>query len=274
MVDPFVFSLAVCASYVVLFVGLLYVRAAGREDRDSEAAIIARFQSVAVTCVLSGVIFFFCLPVAERSLLQLAHYTGLVPSVVGVLVPLGATMLLFLGPLVQELIDENEPLQHLSFKRVDLIWLRNFVVAPLAEEWVFRGCMVPVLFFGHFSVLQLIFFPPLFFGVAHAHHVLHVLRERGATISQAVMGVLFQVFYTTVFGSMAAFYFVSTGSLWGAILSHAFCNMMGFPDFGGIRFSRKPLLVGGSYAIGLLSYIGVVMWISTGALGSSTFWRV
>lgn len=51
-----------------------------------------------------------------------------------------------------------------------LIWWRNLVVAPLSEEWTFRACMLPLLL-QCFSPTTAIFICPLFFGVAHFHHV-------------------------------------------------------------------------------------------------------
>lgn len=51
-----------------------------------------------------------------------------------------------------------------------IIWWRNLVVAPLAEEWTFRACMLPLLL-QCFTPTTAIFICPLFFGVAHFHHV-------------------------------------------------------------------------------------------------------
>ena len=40
---------------------------------------------------------------------------------------------------------------------------------------------------------------------------------------------VFQLAYTSVFGFHAAFLFLRTGSVLPPILSHIFCNIMGFP---------------------------------------------
>lgn len=62
-----------------------------------------------------------------------------------------------------------EPMYWLGSVRT-IIWWRNLVVAPLAEEWTFRACMLPLLL-QCFTPTTAIFVCPLFFGVAHFHHV-------------------------------------------------------------------------------------------------------
>lgn len=56
-----------------------------------------------------------------------------------------------------------------------LIWWRNQVVAPLSEEWTFRACMLPLLL-QCFTPATAIFVCPLFFGVAHFHHVVERVK--------------------------------------------------------------------------------------------------
>lgn len=46
----------------------------------------------------------------------------------------------------------------------DLQFLRSHVVAPVAEEFVFRACMMPLLL-QCFRPMTAIFIAPLFFGV-------------------------------------------------------------------------------------------------------------
>ena len=55
--------------------------------------------------------------------------------------------------------------------------------------------------------------PPLFFGLAHAHHVFSHVRHRGASVLQALLSVAVQVGYTSVFGAMASHYLLLTGAL-------------------------------------------------------------
>lgn len=47
-------------------------------------------------------------------------------------------------------------------------------MAPLSEEFVFRACMMPLIL-QSFSPLASVFITPLFFGVAHVHHIIERL---------------------------------------------------------------------------------------------------
>ncbi|CAM9969167.1 unnamed protein product, partial [Heterosigma akashiwo] len=47
---------------------------------------------------------------------------------------------------------------------------RNFLVGPLTEEFVFRGCMCPLLLCAGVPLPRVVFLGPLVFGVAHLHH--------------------------------------------------------------------------------------------------------
>merc|ERR1712188_42377 len=104
---------------------------------------------------------------------------------------------------------------------------------------------------GDFSVLQTIFISPLFFGTAHLHHVMQQYPNGAKAMLRASVGVLFQFLYTTVFGWYAAALLLRTGSVVGPSLAHAFCNRMGFPDFGGISSHPNRTVVGISYIVGL-----------------------
>lgn len=44
---------------------------------------------------------------------------------------------------------------------------------------------------------------------------------------------IFQFFYTSLFGFIAAFIYLRTSSLVACILAHSFCNWMGLPRFWG-----------------------------------------
>jgi prenyl protein peptidase len=58
--------------------------------------------------------------------------------------------------------------------------------------------------------------------------------------------VLFQFAYTTAFGWLATWAFLSTGHAAAPALMHAACNAMGVPPFGAIaraRHAGRPLLL-------------------------------
>ena len=90
--------------------------------------------------------------------------------------------------------------------------IRNFVMAPLTEELLFRGCMVPALLASGMSPLRVSVVAPLFFGVAHLHHAATRLLK-GERIRPVLAMTLFQFVYTSLFGSYAAYAFIRTGSV-------------------------------------------------------------
>jgi len=48
----------------------------------------------------------------------------------------------------------------------DLIWLRNYVVAPISEEFTFRACIIPLLL-QRFQPITTILICPVFFGAGN-----------------------------------------------------------------------------------------------------------
>ncbi len=149
-------------------------------------------------------------------------------------VPVGLTVVLFLGPLAVMVHGGAAPrmlLRPYYWRHClsDLIWWRNHVVAPFTEEFTFRACMLPILL-GYFTPGSAALVSPLFFGVAHLHHMAERLRQ-GQPLASAALISLFQMSYTTVFGVYSAFLFLRTGHLMAPVVVHGFCNFMGFPDF-------------------------------------------
>lgn len=120
---------------------------------------------------------------------------------------------------------------------------RNFLVGPLTEEFVFRGCMCPLLLCAGVPLPRVVFLGPLVFGVAHLHHAYERTRS-GVPVAHALLAVGFQLSYTSLFGAYAGFVFLRTGQLWAAFWCHAFCNFMGLPDVSFFSTSKHaPLSV-------------------------------
>ncbi|XP_056298558.1 CAAX prenyl protease 2 [Pseudoliparis swirei] len=259
-------SVLSCLLLACAYVGSLYV---WRSDlpRDHPTVIKRRFTSV---LVVSGLSPLFVLAWREftdvrtgPSLLALMgiRLEGLIPAV---LLPLALTMVLFLGPLMQLAMDC--PWSFMDGVRValdpwfwmlclsDMRWLRNQVVAPLTEELVFRACMLPMLV-PCAGPLAAIFTCPLFFGVAHFHHVIELLRFRQGTLAGIFLSAVFQFSYTAVFGAYTAFLFIRTGHLIGPVLCHSFCNYMGFPAVGTVMEHPHPVGVLSSYLMGVILFL-------------------
>ncbi|XP_070622189.1 CAAX prenyl protease 2 isoform X2 [Erythrolamprus reginae] len=185
---------------------------------------------------------------------------GIVPAT---LLPLLLTVILFLGPLVQ--LSMDCPWDMVDGVRValdprfwflcltDMRWLRNQVIAPFTEELVFRACMVPMLV-PCTGVGLAIATCPLFFGVAHFHHVIEQLRFRQGSRASIFLSAVFQFSYTAIFGAYTAFLFIRTGHLIGPVLCHSFCNYVGFPAVGAALEHSQCFLVAFFYLLGVVLF--------------------
>ena len=74
---------------------------------------------------------------------------------------------------------------------------------------------------------------PALFGLAHVHHFFRP--------ESTIVGTLFQVAFTAVFGMLSSAIFLRTGSVVPPILVHMFCNILGFPPLGDM--SRAELVL-------------------------------
>ncbi|XP_071832839.1 CAAX prenyl protease 2-like isoform X2 [Apostichopus japonicus] len=227
-----------CSLLTAVFVGSLYIWTP--LQRDHPVTIKQRIVSVlAVSMMCPFALFFIAEDATESQGYSMWQYLGLrreaiIPAAV---LPLLVTMILFLGPLYMTYLDywnESDTVcQGKKFRvtpsTVHILWLRNYIVAPFTEEFVFRACMLPLLT-PCLGTTSSIFICPLFFGVAHIHHVSEKLRFRKRGDESIWLPAIFQFFYTSIFGAYSAFLFIRTGHLIGPFLSHAFCNIMGFPE--------------------------------------------
>lgn len=173
---------------------------------------------------------------------------------------------LFAGPLVYYLYDLSmdddlafkDPQAWLLAGARDLRLWRNLVVAPLTEEFVFRACMVPLLALEGVPSLTIVLVTPLFFGAAHLHHLLDLTRHQRVPLRRAVLQVVFQFAYTTLFGWIATFLFLRTGHLAAPVVAHVFCNWAGFPPVRSMWAHANSLRILLATAVGVTAFYGLL----------------
>lgn len=266
------------------YVGCLYIfsgkhrRAEGKApDRNNPLVIRERFARVAVASALTPIISLAAtrLPGSAASqctmsTVPLVRWFGLWAPGTNVLtaaaLPLLLTMVLFLGPLVAQWL-EGELFVRPHADLTDLQRLRNLVVGPISEEWVFRACMCPLLYGAGVDDAANVFTTAGLFGLAHVHHLFD------ADHSWTVVAVQFT--YTSLFGAYSSYLFLRTGLIVGPVLAHAFCNFQGLPDFGGVQHHPHRRVVGTAYVAGLAGFILLVTLdaIYRPLLFGSLFWR-
>ncbi|KAH1216981.1 CAAX prenyl protease 2 [Glycine max] len=131
-----------------------------------------------------------------------------------------------------------------------LVW-RNYVLAPLTEELVFRACMIPLLLCGGLKTYSAILLCPIFFSLAHLNHFLEIYAKQNYRIVKAAMVIGLQLGYTVVFGSYASFLFIRTGHLIAPLVAHIYCNFMGLP----VLYSQRSGIVSVTFIIGFLGFL-------------------
>eukprot|EP00002_Diphylleia_rotans_P026089 TRINITY_DN5187_c0_g1_i2.p1 TRINITY_DN5187_c0_g1~~TRINITY_DN5187_c0_g1_i2.p1 ORF type:complete len:236 (+),score=31.90 TRINITY_DN5187_c0_g1_i2:57-764(+) len=218
-----------CLVLASLFVVSLYAwNLTGRPqyDRNHPIQVKRRLKSVAAACFLSPIYLIF---VSTRSSFEsdqpsptLATWLGLSTSklIESVVLSLFLTATAFLGPLcLEDKLPTPSNLRRIQLSQFsDIFFLRNVIVAPIAEEFVYRGCLVPLLWSAGFTFNQIVFWCPLFFGVAHLHHILQNISHGWNALKIAILQALFQTLYTWVFGMYSTFLFLRTGTPSLAIL--------------------------------------------------------
>ncbi|XP_046996541.1 CAAX prenyl protease 2 isoform X1 [Schistocerca americana] len=252
-------SIVACFLLSVVYVASLYVWNSPH-NRDHPSTIKKRFLSVFIMMFVSPL---FLYSFSREGILKKAsiwellglRWQGLFPAAV---IPLLLTMLLFLGPICMQGFSGlwklyAEPRYWLANAQ-NLIWLRNHVVAPLSEEFTFRACMLPLLL-QCFRPMTAVFVCPLFFGVAHFHHMVERMKT-GLDFRHALMISCFQFAYTTLFGAYSAFLFARTGHFIAPFAAHAFCNHMGFPDFAELMTYKDQNRI----VLMSLFVLGLVLW--------------
>jgi prenyl protein peptidase len=268
------------------FVGSLYLMVPPKIrqlERNDARQIRWRTLATAVVCIGAVVTYHFTLCDGKSPVEKPIASTGVnLSAVQGVLLH---TVILFLGPILQKLLGANEILRRrgTSFGTTEYLrtlyslyiettvshffypadesdrWvsLRNLVVAPLAEEIVFRACCVAALASTTMKTSTVVTVAPLFFGVAHGHHALLKLRQ-GERLVPVLVQTTVQFAYTSLFGMYSSYAYLCTRSVLAVTLCHSFCNWMGLPDLEFLSTSsflykyRNVLVLG--HVVGLASF--------------------
>jgi len=138
----------------------------------------------------------------------------------------------------------------------DIKGLRNYVIAPLTEEVVFRSCILGVYRLARARFAWMVGGGPIFFGVAHLHHAYELYVQGGRTraaLRRAIFISFFQLAYTSLFGTFTGALLLRTHSLSPAFSAHAFCNVMGVPSIGeDLRSGVDVIIV---YVLGIAGFI-------------------
>ncbi|XP_049877996.1 CAAX prenyl protease 2 [Pectinophora gossypiella] len=232
-----ILSILACIFLTFSYVASLYVWRS-KLSRDHPSTIKRRFFSVSCMMLLAPFVTQYFLTDMSLTRGDVYDQLGLrAPGFINALIlPLVLTAVLFLGPLTMQFLSGiwtiyRAPAYWWSSWH-DLVWVRNHVMAPLSEEWVFRACMMPLLL-QCLEPMTAVFVGPVLFGIAHFHHMFEQMKA-GFEFKTALMISSFQFMYTSLFGAYSAYLFLRTGHFIAPLMAHMFCNHMGFPNFAEI----------------------------------------
>lgn len=256
-------AVSICCLLSTFFVVSLYVVDPGL-PRDDPLTVKRRICVIAIVCLVApcALYLFIWSHSYAISVVSFAgelglKWTGLFAAIV---YPTLLILTLYAGPIFHSWIDGNI-LPNIASRRD--IFLRNFVVAPFAEELVFRGCMLPLLYpaLGEYYAVLVC---PLFFGIAHAHHLIEWYRRNdGTSFNQACVSIVIQFCYTSIFGLFAGFLFARTGHLAALFFSHALCNLMGLPPIESAIMHPKKQYILPVYTLGIVLFICLLFPLTT-----------
>lgn len=119
---------------------------------------------------------------------------------------------------------------HMLKQLFELPVIRNLLVAPLTEEFVFRGIILCILT-PSFSNVGAVFISSILFGLMHTHHFVRNAFLAGKVNKRDLLACFVQCTYTALFGAYASIVYLSSGHLITPIVLHSFCNLNGLPNF-------------------------------------------
>jgi prenyl protein peptidase len=212
-----------------VFIGSIYIKKPSSSLRDHPEEIKRRFLMVLSGTFLWNTLFYnlFAHDHLSSKGPELQTWAGLSltsSSYISILSSLAVTFVLYAGFLVEQFFEE-----HYDFK-FDIKAMRAYIIAPIAEECMYRSCLINDLVAGGFG-WNSIWISALIFGFSHLFRIEDVLAAGRQITLMSLAPVMFQVGFTTVFGLYVGYIFLVTGSLYAVIIIHGFCNYMGIPSF-------------------------------------------
>ncbi|EGC39626.1 hypothetical protein DICPUDRAFT_147553 [Dictyostelium purpureum] len=239
----------------IFFVVVLYFRNVVT-NRNDPIVIKKRLRRVLFSTIFSLVVLYLLIPNSNNKFTIFLEIIGIplnFRDLINSFGPLFLTIILFFGPVVMALTDEDDDTFKIYFNFESL---RDYIVGPLVEEVVFRSVICPILFFAGFKIRPIIILSPFLFGFAHMHHMFPLNNKK---LLVTLIKTIIQICFTSLFGMFSAFLFFRTGNILSCFIVHAFCNIMGLPNFGGISYHKYKQVIGICFIIGLLGFAVLVL---------------
>mmetsp|Transcript_28723 Transcript_28723/g.35289 ORF Transcript_28723/g.35289 Transcript_28723/m.35289 type:complete len:359 (+) Transcript_28723:155-1231(+) len=135
---------------------------------------------------------------------------------------------------------------------------RDYFIAPLTEELIFRSSMIPLLLSSGLDRVTTILLAPVFFSLSHIHLAYGDIKE-GVSLHDIAINYSLQLFYTYTFGAFVSFIFIRTGHFVAVLIIHSLCNLNGLPKINIFSYNspliiKYRVLVALSYVAGFIAF--------------------
>ena len=232
------------------FVAVMYLPHEARQNgyqRDLKENIRKRILGAAAICSVGTALLPLVKP-AEGEAIPLLARCGLAEPILGLAAGIGLTASLFAGVLREKIMYNDcspaNPPEGLIVASVcpqsDVghQYYRNYVFAPLTEEFVFRVVLVYVMQAAGWRPLITNVLGVVAFSLAHVHHLYLFRTSLGYTNGYAAFVVSANFLVHSVFGTYSLVLYRNTGSLLCTAVAHSMCNALGAPSLDFVRSSH------------------------------------
>mmetsp|Transcript_1217 Transcript_1217/g.2247 ORF Transcript_1217/g.2247 Transcript_1217/m.2247 type:complete len:278 (-) Transcript_1217:15-848(-) len=237
-------SLLIITLFCTSYVGILYIPYNRQYPRDSVLGIQRRSMStifVSILCFLFTFIFLSNFSAPFQSLFQPTDLTSILTSTLSSICLIISVYLPILIHHLHNTLQDSSYIFTYIFDQKGWFALRNYFIAPITEEIVFRKCSIDILSVTtSFNTAHTVILPALLFSFAHFHHVFRFLKsDQQTTLQNALLVSIFQMSYTLLFGIFSGWLYIKTHSILGSMISHILCNILGVPDYFSVLKSHS-----------------------------------
>ncbi|KAK8799567.1 hypothetical protein WA158_006116 [Blastocystis sp. Blastoise] len=139
------------------------------------------------------------------------------------------------------------------------ISINDAQVAPIVEEMIYRVCCIHILKCTSLSNIMCICISALFFSSSHLHHYIE-LRKEGYKPFACFVVMTIQSVFSFLLGLLVGTIYIRTDTIFGIIVTHIYCNMIGGPNFS--FFNSKSFNYRYRYFILSCYILGILLFFS------------
>ena len=132
-------------------------------------------------------------------------------------------------------------------------FMENFY-GPILEEFIYRSILYSIFKYAGYSGKLSAFFSSFMFSISHFRHIFDVYFT-----ADQFPRLIFQSFYTLLFGFYTCYAYEYSGTIFSAMLLHMVCNTLQLPRFSYLRNENvSPFMkniINVTYAVGILGWV-------------------